>query len=135
MRSPGTKSAVVVARLLGTEGFTDHVANQVKRYALRRATKGQRQRWRAIRKAFHDTIVPKLSEGDKRVLGKFIGIMKKMSMDAGLRIGLTAMMHGDEIDWSAQDLEAECEVMVSEQRFPGLSDKPLRRPNRNKPIA
>lgn len=43
-RKPKINSAVVVARLLGTEGFTDHVANEVKRYWMHRSGLTDRQR-------------------------------------------------------------------------------------------
>lgn len=43
-----------------------------------------------------------MSVGDKLILGRFIGLHKKMAFDTGLRIGLTAFAH-----LNAKDLEEE----------------------------
>ncbi len=83
-------SAIVIARLLSTEGFSDHVSGEIKRYALRQATRGQRQRWKNYKRAFSELVLAKLSEADRLVLGKMIGVMCKMHFDTGLRMGLTA---------------------------------------------
>jgi hypothetical protein len=42
-------SAIVIARLLSTEGFTEHTSQAVKRYALGQATPGQIRRWKGTR--------------------------------------------------------------------------------------
>jgi hypothetical protein len=83
------RSAVVIAKLLGTEGFTDYVANQVEQYFRRRSGLTQRQK-NSIKKL--DAEVARICEnmpiGDRKVLGSFIGLHKKMSFDTGLKIGL-----------------------------------------------
>jgi hypothetical protein len=85
------KSAVVIAKLLGTEGFTDFVANQVELYWKRRSGLTKRQ-WSHLRKldAEMSRITCGLSKADTLVIGKFIGLHKKMSFDTGLKIGLQA---------------------------------------------
>ena len=84
-------SAVAIARLLDSEGFTDHTAQAVMRYAQRRSgfTDNQRRHWQKRITAFREITV-KLSPGEKLILGKFIAARQKASFDAGLRIGLTA---------------------------------------------
>lgn len=89
------KSAICVARLLNAEGFSQHVANEVKRYALRSiATIGQKRRFAKVVKGIREVVMPKLNEADKALLGKFISSQKKMSFETGLRIGLTAFLYG-----------------------------------------
>jgi len=85
------KSAVVIARLLGTEGFSDFVANQVEHYWRRRSGLTARQH-RQIERLDQDMsrIMSEFSDGDRLVVGRFIGLHKKMSFDTGLKIGLQA---------------------------------------------
>ena len=61
---PRVNSAVVIARLLGTEGFTDHVAAQVKRYWMHRSglTERQRKSIERLKKEFGE-IMHGLGEG------------------------------------------------------------------------
>lgn len=84
-------SAVVIAKLLGTEGFSDFVANQVESYWKGRSGLTERQQ-RSIARLDKEIsrICESLSEGDKMLFGKFIGLHKKMSFDTGLKIGLQA---------------------------------------------
>ncbi len=84
-------SAVVVARLLHAEGFSDYVANQVESYWRRNSGLTEIQK-RGIEKLDKGIarITAGMSEKDKQILGKFIGLHKHMSFDTGLRIGLTA---------------------------------------------
>lgn len=95
MSKPGKQSAVVVAQLLSTEGFTDYTANQVKRYWMA-SVMDRRRRGRVenIKRAFSKLVAEKLDEGDRLVLGRFVALMEKMGFDTGLRIGLTAFLHG-----------------------------------------
>lgn len=88
------KSACVIARLLSTEGFTDHLAGEVKHYAKQLATPGQLHRWKRNKRMFAEMVKAKLDDRDKIVMGKLIGALSKMNFDAGLRIGLTAFSHG-----------------------------------------
>lgn len=88
---PPLHSAIAIARLLSTEGFTDHVANMVEKYWLRNAGLTHRQARQIERLDDELTkLCQKLTEGEKRVLGRFIGLHKKMSFDTGLKIGITA---------------------------------------------
>ena len=85
-------SAVVIAQLLDCEGFTSHTAQQVKRYWMRNAGLTKRQQHQIVGlKCKLSELCGKLDEGDKLVLGRFIGLQKKLSFDTGLRIGLTAL--------------------------------------------
>lgn len=98
------RSSVVIAKLLGSEGFSDHVANMVEKYWLRTILRG-RGKARNLEKAFSEQVVPKLNDGDKLILGKFISLHKKMSFDVGIRIGLTAFSQKG--DFVAAPMEAE----------------------------
>ncbi len=84
-------SAIVIARLLGTEGFTDHTANEVERYFRNRSGLNDRQK-KAISLLDKEVsnIMRHLTKGECLVIGKFIGLHKKMSFDTGLKIGLQA---------------------------------------------
>lgn len=89
--SKQVRSATVIAQLLGTEGFSDFTANQVEKYWRTRSGLTDRQQ-RQIDRLNKEVslIMSGLSEGDCLVIGKFIGLHKKMSFDAGLKIGLQA---------------------------------------------
>jgi hypothetical protein len=84
-------SAVVIARLLGTEGFTDHLGNQIEKYWRTRSglTHRQQRQIEKLDKAVAE-MTAKLDVKERLALGRFIGLHKKMSFDTGLRIGLTA---------------------------------------------
>lgn len=83
------RSAVVIARLLSTEGFTDHVANQVESYWKRAAGLTDRQRTQLGKvEASFSEIASTLTVAQRLVIGRFIGLHKKMSFETGLRIGL-----------------------------------------------
>ena len=84
-------SAVVIARLLSTEGFSERVANNVDKYFKKNSSLSYRQK-RQLERLDKElsSMCMKLSEGEKQVLGKFIGLHKKMSFHVGLKIGLTS---------------------------------------------
>jgi phage host-nuclease inhibitor protein Gam len=83
-------SAVVIAKLLSTEGFSDHTANQVERYWKRATALTERQKAQIERMEAAIADWCKDMPADKRLLlGKFIGLHKKMAFDTGIRIGLT----------------------------------------------
>ena len=87
-------SAVVIARLLSTEGFTDRLANAVEKYWLKNTGLSKRQQHQIKRLDVElSKMAADLSEGEKRVLGRFIALHKKMSFDTGLRIGMTLAAH------------------------------------------
>ena len=88
MPKPGNSSAIVVGKLLSTEGFTHHVANQIKRYALKNATPRQIKNHKEIKESFSE-VMKKLNKPDKMIVGAYIKILTGMSLDTGLRIGLT----------------------------------------------
>lgn len=86
-------SAVVIARLLACEGFTDHVANQVERYWRRSSGLTDRQERQIVKlDVAIAEIANKLDVKERLALGRFIGLHKKMSFDTGLRIGMTAFV-------------------------------------------
>lgn len=83
-------SAIVIAKLLDCEGFSDYTANQVERYWKRNEVKTDRQKRQVERleQAFSEWT--KDMPADKRLLlGKFIAMHQKMGFDTGVRIGLT----------------------------------------------
>jgi hypothetical protein len=87
------KSSMVIAKLLCSEGFTDHLGNQIEKYwkasimlnqAARRIAKMERE--------FSEMIQSKMNEKEKLLLGRFIALHKRMSFDTGLRIGLQSFI-------------------------------------------
>lgn len=85
------KSSVVIAKLLCSEGFTDKLGNQIEKYW--KTSIMHRNRGKKIAKMereFSELIQSKMSIQEKLLLGKFIALHKRMSFDAGLRIGLMA---------------------------------------------
>lgn len=86
---PQANSAVCIARLLSTEGFTDYIGQQVKRYALRNATDHQRRSFLRTQRRFK-RVMQKLDRDEKKIVGAFIRNLEGMGFDTGLRIGLTA---------------------------------------------
>ena len=95
------RSSVVIAKLLSSEGFTDHVANEVERYWKHSSGLTDRQQ-RKIEQLERDLseLCANMTTGQRMVLGRFIGLQKKMSFETGLRIGLTAhaVKHDKAID-------------------------------------
>lgn len=91
---PRVNSAVVIARLLGTEGFTDHVAAQVKRYWMHRSglTDRQRKSIERLKKEFGLIMNDKLGEGERLIVGKYLGLLMRMQFDTGLKIGLQSLL-------------------------------------------
>ena len=85
-------SAVVIAKLLATEGFTDFVANEVEKYWRKKSglTDRQQKSLQLLDIEFTD-IMKSLTKAQCLVVGKFIGLHKKMSFDTGLKIGLQAI--------------------------------------------
>lgn len=83
------KSAVAICRLLSTEGFTDHTANEVERYWRESSglTGRQKRQIEKLERELTELCFP-MSVGQRMVLGRFIGLHKKMSFETGLRIGL-----------------------------------------------
>ena len=104
------KSSVVIAKLLASEGFSDNVSQAVESYYRRRAGLTERQKKSIVRLREELTeMCLKLTEGEKLVLGKFIGLQKKMSFDTGLKIGLTCFANDN-----AKDVESEYAEVTDE---------------------
>jgi hypothetical protein len=92
-KRPRVNSAVVIARLLGTEGFTDHVANEVQRYWKHRSglTERQRKSIDRLKKEFGE-IMHGMTEGQRLIIGKYFGLLMRMQFDTGLKIGIQALL-------------------------------------------
>lgn len=109
------KSAIKIAQLLDCEGFTDHTANELERYwkTVTRLTQRQRSQLARLETAItewcHD-----MPEEKRLLMGRFIGLHKKMSFEVGLRMGLAstaikgaAMYDGMEAEYQALVERAE----------------------------
>lgn len=87
------RTASVIAKLLGVEGYSDFVHNQIERYwrnkVMRRDAGSRIHRLDAD----FSEIMIELSDGEKLIVGKFISLRCQMSFNTGLRIGLTAHAH------------------------------------------
>lgn len=89
----GIRSSVVIAKLLCSEGFTDHLGNQVEKYWKTSIMRNQAKRKIArLEKEFSEIITAKLDMKERMLLGRFIGLHKRMSFDVGLRVGLQAFI-------------------------------------------
>lgn len=87
-------SAAVIAQLLGTEGYSGFVHNQVSRYWRRRIMRREAEKKLAQLQEDFSEIMADLTAGDRLIVGKFIALRAQMSFDTGIRIGLTAFAHG-----------------------------------------
>lgn len=96
-------SAVVIAKLLDTEGFTDYTANRCEQWWKRNRVKtdGQHRRIAKLEAALTE-LASKMSEAEKLLLGKFIGMKIKQGFETGMAIGLTVSAHR-----TAQDVETD----------------------------
>ena len=84
------KSAVIIGRLLGTEGYSSFVHNQVTRYWRRKVMHKQAEKKLSRLEDDFSSIMAEMTEADRLVIGKFISLRSQMSFDTGLRLGLTA---------------------------------------------
>lgn len=111
-------SAAVIAQLLGVEGYSDFVHNQVERYWRRRVMDHRRaNRVLRIERDFSKMVEElDLTEGDRLLLGKFIGLRAQMSFDTGLRIGLMAFLKRQELNGHEHGIKSTADR--------GLMDKP-----------
>lgn len=88
------KSGTVIARLLGMEGFTEHVGNLVKSYAKFISNDRIKRRFEVSQNAFKQFMKdPKITDSDRIIVGKFISHMEKSGFEAGLRIGLITKVY------------------------------------------
>ena len=92
-------SAVVIAKLLDTEGFTDYTANRCEQWwrKNRVKTEGQHHRIDKLEKSFSE-LAGKLTQSEKYLLGKFIGLRMKQSFETGIAIGLTVSAVKNSVD-------------------------------------
>jgi hypothetical protein len=100
-------SAVVIARLLGTEGFTEHVANEVKRYWMHRSGLTDRQYQSIVRlKKEFGAIMHELDEGERLIVGNYVGLLMRQQFDTGLKIGIQtiATLNEHEVDASSHSV-------------------------------
>ena len=120
---PPCRSAVVIARALCAEGFSPTLANMVRKYWMRRLLHGDRI-YRVMRtvRAFKDFAL-RLTDTDKIVMGKFIGLRMKQAFDAGLRVGLgcSIVTPGDEVPVSAPPLSS-LEMAIDDVRHDRIKD-------------
>lgn len=88
-KKPPINTSAKLARLLRAEGWTDHLANECDRYVRRNRVLSVRQLRQAdrIEEAMRK-VTDAMSEGDKMVLGRFVGLHKGFAFEAGLRTGL-----------------------------------------------
>lgn len=86
------RTASVIAQLLGTEGYSDHVHNQIKRYWKKNVMMGSGKRVRNLSKEF-SAFMAEATDAERLLVGKFIAQRAKESFDTGLRIGLMAYAH------------------------------------------
>lgn len=106
----GTKrSAVVIARMLGVEGYDAHTHNAVAAYWKREVMNPERTKGVAKTEAKFHKLVEELdlNEKERMVLGRFISLRSQMAFDSGLRIGITAHAHLH--DKTISDLFSTCE--------------------------
>lgn len=86
------RTASTVAKLLGVEGYSDFVHNQVKRYWRRIVMRGSGRRVKRLETEF-SAFMASASDAERLIVGKFISQRAKESFDTGLRIGLMAHAH------------------------------------------
>jgi hypothetical protein len=97
-------SAFQIAKAMDCEGFTDHTASLVERYWKRNVMTYRKARQIArLEQALAD-MAANMSVGDRLVLGKFVGLHKKMAFDTGLRMGLTCMAMQNPQDYSEREI-------------------------------
>ncbi len=87
-RKNDPRSSVVIAELLGSEGYTEFTHNQVKKYWHNRVMNDREGRIARTERAFHETVAPHLTDAQRLVLGKYISVIARMNLDTGLRIGM-----------------------------------------------
>lgn len=93
--SGGHRSAVIVARALGVDGYDAYVHNLVKLYWKRvvmdkHRSRAVEQNEKNFRKMVDEL---DLTAKEKRILGRFISLRSQMNFDTGLRIGMQAFAH------------------------------------------
>lgn len=116
--SRNIKSSVVIAKLLASEGFSDHVQNLVEKYWLRSICwPGRRKSYRRLDRSLAE-LAAKLTEAEKMILGKFISLHKTMSFDTGMRIGLMAFATKRDREWELHKQQSEETLLKQESTLP-----------------
>lgn len=117
------KSSVVVARLLESEGFTAHAANEVIRYSRRITHPSVQRRYERNSRAAKEALRG-LDEGTKAIVGKFINHQMRIAFDAGLRIGLTAhaVLNDKECDGIPHERGPQQELQDSPTQVPAVEE-------------
>ena len=101
------RSAIAIAKLLDCEGFSDYTANQLEKYwrTVSNLTERQKAQLKRLEAAISDWC--RDMPADKRLLlGKFVGLHKKMAFEVGLRMGLTCMAVKCDQDFNIDDRHA-----------------------------
>lgn len=92
----GPRSSAVLARLLDAEGFSDHSANQVEGWWRRAQSIGKNFAEIDRLKRHLSELSKKLTEEERKVVGRFIGLHMRMGFDTGLRMGPAVRFVRDE---------------------------------------
>ena len=92
------RSAVIVARVLGVEGYSDFVHNQVEIYWKHCVMDPHREHAVMAMERKFSKLVEELDMTDKErlILGRFISLRAQMSFDTGLRVGMQAFAHAND---------------------------------------
>lgn len=97
-------SAIHIARLLECEGFTDHTASELTRFAVRQMTPRQLAKFRELKNGI-GKVTGKLTIGDKLMIGRFIGLHKSISFQTGLKMGIAAAVVSKPINITEFEIE------------------------------
>jgi len=101
---PRANSSVVIARLLHSEGWTEHVAATCRSYWRRvvanQSDKAQR-RIEHIEQAFRETVTASMTATQKQILGKFISLREKAAFDTGFIVGFMTSLYPEELPSAA----------------------------------
>ena len=112
-----SSSAIAIAKLLDCEGFSDHTANQLEKYWRNVSNLTVRQKLQLERMERAISEWCRDMPADKRLLlGKFVGLHKKMAFEVGLRMGLTCMAVRADQDFDVDDRHA-----CDERKPPGAN--------------
>src|SRR5882672_10840300 len=87
----GPFTSAVLARLLDSEGFSDHVANQVEGYWRRSNAQKDLAHIEYLKRGIA-ALAQKLTDDEKMIMGKFVSLHMRMGFDTGLRMGLAVRL-------------------------------------------
>lgn len=91
------KSSAHIAKLLDGEGYTEEIVARVERWQ-RQQVKSlvRRQKDLELARSAAGRVFSRLSERDRKAVGRFIALKDRMSFEAGLKVGLTTAFYGDD---------------------------------------